>query len=95
MSFSCAEVPPQPLPLTGQATGRDVGLTVLLITAEGAAIANPHHYPKAEKRLAKAQKRLARRQKRSKRWWKAARLVTRTHHSRCGGSAGTFPTRRR
>ena len=35
VSFSCAEVPTQLLPLTGRETGMDVGLTVFLVTAEG------------------------------------------------------------
>jgi putative transposase len=33
--FSCAEVPPRPLPETGQKTGIDVVLTVFLVTAHG------------------------------------------------------------
>jgi putative transposase len=33
--FSCAEVPSQPLPLTGKETGIDVGLTAFLVTAGG------------------------------------------------------------
>src|SRR5262245_52108038 len=43
VSFSCAEVPTQPLPLTGSETGIDVGLKVFLITADGKAVANPRH----------------------------------------------------
>src|SRR6516225_8606010 len=35
VSFSCADVPTEPLPLTGKATGIDVGLKVFLITADG------------------------------------------------------------
>jgi putative transposase len=55
VSFSCAEVPTQPLPLIGHETGIDVGLKVLLITANGEAVEHPRHYRKAEKALAKAQ----------------------------------------
>ncbi len=36
--FSCAEVPTQPLPLTGCETGIDVGLKVFLITADGEVV---------------------------------------------------------
>src|SRR5215472_1265141 len=50
---SCAEVPTTPLPLSGQETGIDVGLTVFLITAQGQSVANPRHYRKAEKALKK------------------------------------------
>lgn len=39
--FSCAEVPMQPLPPTGQETGIDVGLKVFLITADGEIIETP------------------------------------------------------
>src|SRR5258708_29287834 len=53
-SFSCAEVPTQPLPPTGRETGIDVGLTVFLVTADGELVDNPHHYRKAEKQLKKA-----------------------------------------
>ena len=35
VSFSCEDLPIQPLPPTGQETGIDVGLKVFLITAEG------------------------------------------------------------
>jgi putative transposase len=52
--FSCVDVPAQPLPLTGQETGIDVGLKVFLITAEGDAVENPRHYRKAERELKKA-----------------------------------------
>jgi putative transposase len=79
VSFSCAEVPIQPVPSTGRETGIDVGLKVFLITAEGAAVENPRHYRKAEQRLAKAQKRLSRRKKGSTRREKARHLVAKHH----------------
>jgi putative transposase len=75
--LSCAEVPVQPLPLTGQQTGIDVGLKVFLITAEGAVVENPRHYRKAEKALTKAQRRVSRRTKGSKRRRKAVALLRR------------------
>jgi putative transposase len=77
--ISCAEVPTQPLPLTGHETGIDVGLKVFLITAEGETIKNPRHYRKAEKQLANAQKRVSRRKKGSKRRHKAIALLQRKH----------------
>src|SRR5215469_397233 len=49
--FSCAEVPTQPLPLTGRETGIDVGVKVFLITADGQPVANPRHYRTAERAL--------------------------------------------
>jgi len=73
--FSCAEVPTEPLPLTGRETGIDVGLTVFLITAAGEVVGNPRHYRKAERELKKAQQRVARRKKGSNRRKKAVKLL--------------------
>src|SRR5262249_27861796 len=74
-----AEVPTKPMPPTGRETGRDVGLKVFLITAEGERVENPRHYRKAEKQLAKAQRRVSRRKKGSKRRRKAVHLLKRQH----------------
>ena len=76
---SCAEVPVQPLPLTGQETGIDVGLKVFLVTAEGDVVENPRHYRRAERELKKAQRRLSRRKKGSKRRRKALQLLAKKH----------------
>jgi putative transposase len=81
VSFSCAEVLDQPLPLTGQETGIDVGLKVFLITADGLVIDNPRHHRHAEKRLAKAQRVVNRRQKGSKRRKKAARRCAKRYQA--------------
>ena len=77
--ISCAEVPTEPLPLTGNETGIDVGLKVFLITADGEIIENPRQYRTAEKRLAKAQRRVSRRKKGSHRRRKAVKLLARKH----------------
>jgi putative transposase len=77
--LSCADVPTQPLPLTGRETGIDVGLKVFLITADGQPVENPRHYRKAEKALKKAQQRVARRTKGSKRRRKAVQVLARKH----------------
>jgi putative transposase len=77
--ISCAEVPIEPLPLSGNETGIDVGLKVFLITADGEVVDNPRHYRKAERQLAKAQRRVSRRKKGSKRRRKAVRLLARKH----------------
>jgi putative transposase len=83
VSFSCAEVPVEPLPLTGRETGMDVGLRVFLITAAGEAIANPRHSRKAERALKKAQQRVSKRTKGSKRRRKAVlRLAKQQQHVR-------------
>ena len=61
--ISCAEVLVEPLPLSGNETGIDVGLKVFLITADEELVENPRQYRKAEKQLAKAQRRVSRRTK--------------------------------
>ena len=77
--LSCADVPTQPLPLTGQETGIDVGLKSFLALADGTMIENPRHYRKAEKALKRAQRRVSRREKGSKRRQKAVKLLARKH----------------
>jgi putative transposase len=77
--FSCAEVPTEPLPLTGRETGIDVGLKVFLITADGQPVENPRHYRKAERELKKAQRRVSRRKKGSHRRRKAVRVLAKQH----------------
>jgi putative transposase len=77
--ISCADVPIEPLPATGQQTGIDVGLKVFLITADGEPTPNPRYYRKAERALRRAQRRVARRTKGSKRRRKAVALLKRKH----------------
>jgi len=79
VEFSCADVPTEVLPRTGQETGIDVGLKVFLITAEGDAIENPRHHRRAEKALQKAQRRVSRRKKGSKRRRNAAQILAKKH----------------
>jgi putative transposase len=76
---SCAEVPTQPLPLTGCETGIDVGLKVFLVTADGQLVENPRHSRTAETALKKAQQRVCRRKKGSKRRQKAVRVLAKRH----------------
>jgi putative transposase len=79
VAFSCADGPSQPLPRTGNETGRDVGLKVFLVTAEGEVVENPRPYRQAETKLAKAQKRVNRRKKGSHRRGTAVQLLERAH----------------
>jgi transposase len=79
VSFSCADVPTQPLPLTGRETGIDVGLKVFLITAEGKVVENPRYYRKAERKLKKAQQRVSKRKQGSTRRRKAVKLLAKKH----------------
>ena len=77
--FSCADVPIQPLPLTGEETGIDVGLESFATLADGSQIANPRYYSKAEKALKRAQRRVSRRKKGSHRRHKAVKLLAKRH----------------
>src|SRR5260221_2984458 len=77
--FSCAEVPSQPLPLTGQETGIDLGLESVATLADGSQIANPRLFRVAELNLKRAQRRVSRRQKGSARRRKAVRLLAKAH----------------
>jgi putative transposase len=77
--FSCAEVPSEPLPSTGQETGIDVGVKVFLITAAGEIVENPWHDRKEEKQLKKTQRRVARRKQGSNRCKKATKVLARRH----------------
>jgi putative transposase len=79
VAVSCAEVPAQPLPATGQETGIDVGLKVFLITAAGEAVENPRHYRRAERSLVKCQRRVSKRQKGSHRRRKAVCMLAKAH----------------
>jgi putative transposase len=77
--FSCADVPMQPLPPSGEETGIDVGLESFLMLADGSQVKNPRHYRKAEKALKRAQRRVSRRKKSSARRRRAVRLLQRAH----------------
>jgi putative transposase len=79
VSFSCADVPVEPLPLTGKETGIDVGLKIFLITADGQPVENPRHYRTAERALKKAQQRVCRRKKGSNRRRKAVQGLAKQH----------------
>jgi transposase len=68
-------VPIEPLPLTGRETGIDVGLTVVLITADGQPVEHPRHCRRAERALKKAQLRVSRRKKGSHRRRKAVHVL--------------------
>jgi putative transposase len=79
VAISCAEVPPQPLPRTGQETGIDLGLESFATLADGSQLANPRIFRVAELNLTRAQRRVSRRQKGSNRRKKAVRLLARVH----------------
>ncbi|HET8908388.1 MAG TPA: transposase [Ktedonobacterales bacterium] len=79
VSFSCADVPTQPLEPTGQETGIDLGLESFATLADDTMIHNPRCYRRAERRLKTAQRKVSRRQKGSNRRRKAVKLLAKAH----------------
>jgi putative transposase len=79
VSFSCAEVPIQPLPETGQETGIDLGLESFATLADGTRILTAGYYRRAERYLAKCQRRVSKRKKGSARRRKAVRWLAKAH----------------
>ncbi|HET8907357.1 MAG TPA: transposase [Ktedonobacterales bacterium] len=78
---SCADVPTQPLELTGQETGIDVGLESFATLSDGTMIHNPRCHRKAERRLKTAQRRVSRRKKGGNRRRKAVKLLAKAHQT--------------
>jgi putative transposase len=72
---SCANVPMQPLPATGQETGIDLGIEAFATLSDGARILHPGWYRKAERALKIAQRRVSRRTQSSNRRRKAVKLL--------------------
>jgi putative transposase len=79
VSFSCADVPTQPLPATGQQIGIDLGIVALATLSDGTRIFAPGWYRKAERALKTAQRRVARRKKGSNGRRKAVALLGKAH----------------
>jgi putative transposase len=79
VAISCAEVPLQPLPATGQETAIDLGIESFATLANGERICTPAHYRKAEAHLRRCQRRVARRVKGSHRRRKAVALLAKAH----------------
>jgi putative transposase len=77
--FSCADVPIQPLPQTGQETGIDLGLEAFATLADGTRIFHAGWYRQAERVLKTAQQRVSRRKKGSDRRRKAVTLLAKAH----------------
>lgn len=81
--ISCADVPMQPLPPTGQETGIDLGLEAFATTSDGTRIFHPGWYRQAERKLKTAQRRVSRRKKGSHRRRKAVVLLAKAHQTVC------------
>jgi putative transposase len=83
VGFSCADLPTQPLPSTGQETGIDLGIEAFATLSDGTRIFSPGWYRKAERALKTAQRRVSRRKKGSHRRRKAVALLAKAHQSVC------------
>jgi putative transposase len=79
VSFSCADVPIQPLPATGQETGIDLGIESFATLSDGTRIFSPGWYRKVERALKTAQRRVSRRKQGSNRRRKAVKLLAKSH----------------
>jgi putative transposase len=77
--FSCADVPIQRLPATGQEIGIDLGIEAFATLSDGTRIFSPGWYRKAERALKTAQRRVSRRKKGSNRRRKAVTLLAKVH----------------
>jgi putative transposase len=78
-SFSCADVPAKPLPLTGQETGIDMGVESYLTCSDGSSEPNPRYLRNAEAHLKRCQRRVSRRKQGSHRRREAVALLKRAH----------------
>jgi putative transposase len=78
-SFSCADVPVQPLPASGQETGIDLGVEAFATLSDGTRIFSPGWYRKAERALKTGQRRVSRRKRGSNRRRKAVKLLAKAH----------------
>jgi putative transposase len=80
VAISCADVPVQPLPATGQETGIDLDIEAFATVSKGTRIFTPGWDRKAERALKTAQRRVARRKRGSNRRRKAVTLLANAHH---------------
>jgi putative transposase len=79
VGFSCADVPTQPLPSTGQEAGIDLGIEAFATLSDSTRILTPGWYRKAERALKTAQRRRSRRKRGGNRRRKAVRLLAKAH----------------
>src|SRR5262249_53564542 len=75
----CETPKPEPLPLTGEAVGIDVGITSFATLSNGEEIENPRHLKSALDNLQRQQRRLSRKKKGSERRAKQRIKVAKAH----------------
>lgn len=77
--FSCEVDKPEPLPLSYEDVGIDLGVSHLATLSTGEMIEHPRYYRKAEKQLKKRQQAVSRKKRGSHRRKKAGKLVGKAH----------------
>jgi putative transposase len=77
--FSCEVEELEPLPLSYEDVGIDLGVTHLATLSNGEMIEHPRYYRKAQKKLEKRQQALSRKKKGSHRRERAKRLIGKAH----------------
>ncbi len=77
--LSCEVEQPEPLPLSYEDVGIDLGITHFAALSNGEFIESPRHYRKAEKKLKKLQETLARKKRTSHRRKRAVKEIIRAH----------------
>ncbi len=89
--LSCEVEQPEPLPLSYEDVGIDLGITHFAALSNGEFIESPRHYRKAEKKLKKLQETLARKKRTSHRRKRAVKEIIRST-SKSQESAPRFRT---
>jgi putative transposase len=77
--FSCECEETEPLPVSSEAVGIDLGVTHFAALSDGTFLEQPRHYRKSEKKLAMLQQALARKKRGSHRRKKAVLAVAKAH----------------
>ena len=78
--LSCEVEQPEPLSISDEDVGIDLGITHFAALSNGEFIESPRHYRKAEKKLKKLQEALSRKKRGSHRRKRAVKAVARAHH---------------
>ena len=79
VSLCCVDVDIQPLPITNNAVGIDLGIKEFCTTSEGELVSNPKYLKQSLNKLAKAQRGLSRKSKGGSNYNKARIKVARLH----------------
>jgi putative transposase len=77
--LSCEITEVEPLPISYEDVGIDLGVTHFAALSNGAFIESPRHYRKAEQKLKQMQEALARKKRGSHRYKKAVKAVAKAH----------------